>query len=71
MNKVAIVGCAQTKYEEDKIDSTYSELVFDVVKQLHNDLGISNDDVGCVITSSNDFNDGRTIANMAIQDAVG
>jgi len=71
IGKVAIVGVAQTKYEEDKIDQTYSELVFEVVKKLHNDLGINNDDVGCVITSSNDFNDGRTIANMAIQDAVG
>jgi len=71
MDNVAIVGVAQTKYEEDKIDQTYSELVFEVVKKLHNELGINNDDVGCVITSSNDFNDGRTIANMAIQDAVG
>jgi acetyl-CoA C-acetyltransferase len=71
IGKVAIVGVAQTKYEADKIDQTYSELVFEVVKKLHNDLGITNDDVGCVITSSNDFNDGRTIANMAIQDAVG
>ena len=71
IGKVAIVGVAQTKYEEDKIDQTYSELVFEVVKKLHNDLGINNDDVGCVITSSNDFNDGRTIANMAIQDAIG
>ena len=70
-DKVAIVGCAQTKYEEDKVDLTISELVFEVVHQLHEDLGITNDDVGCVITSSNDFNDGRTIANMAIQDAVG
>jgi acetyl-CoA C-acetyltransferase len=71
MDKVAIVGCAQTKYEAEKIDLTVSELVFQVVKQLHMDLGITNDDIGCVITSSNDFNDGRTIANMAIQDAVG
>ena len=71
MDNVAIVGVAQTKYEEDKIDQTYSELVFEVVKKLHNELGINNDDVGCVITSSNDFNDGRTIANMAIQDSVG
>ena len=71
IGKVAIVGVAQTKYEADKIDQTYSELVFEVVKKLHNDLGINNDDVGCVITGSNDFNDGRTIANMAIQDAVG
>ncbi len=71
MDKVAIVGVAQTKYEEDKIDQPYSELVFEVVKKLHNNLGITNDDIGCVITSSNDFNDGRTIANMAIQDAVG
>jgi acetyl-CoA C-acetyltransferase len=71
MDKVAIVGCAQTKYEADKIDQTYSELVFEVVKKLHKELRITNDDVGCVITSSNDFNDGRTIANMAIQDAVG
>ncbi len=71
LGKVAIVGVAQTKYEADKIDLTISELVFEVVKKLHNDLGITNDDVGCVISSSNDFNDGRTIANMAIQDAVG
>ncbi|MHA1192957.1 MAG: thiolase family protein [Promethearchaeota archaeon] len=71
MDKVGIVGCAQTKYEANKIDLTISELVFQVVKQLHDDLGITNDDIGCVITSSNDFNDGRTIANMAIQDAVG
>ena len=71
IGKVAIVGVAQTKYEADKIDQTYSELVFEVVKKLHNDLGINNDDVGCVITGSNDFNDGRTIANMAIQYAVG
>ncbi len=71
MDKVAIVGCAQTKFESEKIDLTISELVFEVVKKLHNELGITNDDVGCVITGSNDFNDGRTIANMAIQDAVG
>ncbi len=71
MEKIGIVGVSQTKYEADKIDQTYSELVFEVVKKLHEDLGITNDDVGCVITSSNDFNDGRTIANMAIQDAVG
>ncbi|MFX1389550.1 MAG: thiolase family protein [Promethearchaeota archaeon] len=71
MDKVAIVGCAQTKYEAEKIDLTISELVFKVVKELHNNLGINNDDIGCVITGSNDFTDGRTIANMAIQDAVG
>lgn len=71
MDKVAIVGVAQTKYEAEKIDQTYMELVFEVVRKLHDDLGINNDDVGSVITSSNDFNDGRTIANMGIQDAVG
>ena len=71
IGKVAIVGVAQTKYEKDKIDQPYSELVFEVVRKLHTNLGITNDDVGSVITSSNDFNDGRTIANMAIQDAVG
>ena len=71
LENVAVVGAAQTKYEKDKIDLTISELVFEVVKKLHNDLGITNDDVGCIISGSNDFNDGRTIANMAIQDAVG
>ncbi|MFX1322891.1 MAG: thiolase family protein [Promethearchaeota archaeon] len=71
MEKVGIVGVAQTKYEVNKIDQTCSDIVFEVVKKLHEDLGISNDDVGCIITSSNDFNDGRTIANMAIQDAIG
>ena len=69
--EVAIVGVAQTKYEAEKIDQTYAELVFEVVKKLHNELGITKDDVGSIITSSNDFNDGRTIADMAIQDAVG
>jgi acetyl-CoA C-acetyltransferase len=71
MDKVAIVGCTQTKYEAEKIDLTISELIFEVVKKLHKELGITNEDVGSVISSSNDFNDGRTIANMAIQDAVG
>ncbi len=69
--EVAIVGVAQTKYEAEKIDLPYSELVFEVVKKLHEQLGITKDDVGSIITSSNDFNDGRTIANMAIQDAIG
>lgn len=69
--KVAIVGVAQTKYETNKIDQTYMELTFEVVKKLHNQLGITNDDVGSVITGSNDFTDGRTIANMAVQDGVG
>ncbi|MHA1689251.1 MAG: thiolase family protein, partial [Promethearchaeota archaeon] len=71
LGKVAIVGVSQTKYEENKIDQTIMEMIFEVVKKLHDSLGITNDDVGSVITSSNDFNDGRTIANMAIQDAVG
>ena len=71
MDKVAIVGVTQTQYEKEKIDQTYMELTFEVVKKLHNELGITNDDIGCVITSSNDFNDGRTISNMAIQDGVG
>jgi acetyl-CoA C-acetyltransferase len=71
MDKVAIVGVAQTKYEADKVDQPYSELVFEVVKKLFDEMGISKDDVGSVVTSSNDFNDGRTIADMAIQDAVG
>ncbi|MEM2136169.1 MAG: thiolase family protein [Candidatus Jordarchaeaceae archaeon] len=69
--EVAIVGVAQTKYEEEKADLPYSELVFEVVKKLHDELGITKDDVGSIITSSNDFNDGRTIASMAIQDALG
>ncbi len=69
--EVAIVGVAQTKYEEEKVDLPYSELVFEVVKKLHKELGITKDDVGSIITSSNDFNDGRTIASMAIQDALG
>jgi acetyl-CoA C-acetyltransferase len=71
MDKVAIVGCAQTKYEAAKVDLTIMELVFEVIRKLNDQLGLSKEDVGSIITSSNDFNDGRTIANMAIQDAVG
>jgi acetyl-CoA C-acetyltransferase len=69
--EVAIVGVAQTKYEAEKIDLPYSELAFEVVKKLQDELGITKEDVGCIITGSNDFNDGRTIASMAVQDGIG
>jgi acetyl-CoA C-acetyltransferase len=71
IDKVAIVGVAQTKYEEEKIDQTYMGITFEVVKKLFDDLGITPKDVGSFITSSNDFNDGRTIANMGVQDGIG
>lgn len=71
MDRVAIVGVAQTKFEAQKTDQNYAEMVYEVVEALYNQLGISHKDVDNIVTASSDFWDGRTISSMAVQDAVG
>ncbi|MBL8148961.1 MAG: thiolase family protein [Blastocatellia bacterium] len=71
MDRVAVVAVAQTKFEKSKVDQNYAEMVYEVVQSLFNSSGISYQDVDNIVTSSSDFWDGRTISDMAIQDAVG
>lgn len=60
MERVAIVAWAYRQFE--RTDLSYSELVYEVVKDLP--------EWQTVVSASSDFHDGRTISNMAIQDVV-
>lgn len=71
MDRVAIVGVAQTKFAAQKIDQNYAEIAYEVVESLFNKLGIDHKDVDNIVTASSDFWDGRTISSMSVQDAVG
>ncbi|MCS6806835.1 MAG: thiolase family protein [Acidobacteriota bacterium] len=71
MEDIAIVGVAQTKFEREKRDLNYAELVYGVVTELFEKTGATHQDVDNIVTASSDFWDGRTISSMAIQSAVG
>jgi acetyl-CoA C-acetyltransferase len=71
MDKTAIVGVAQTKYERRKKDQIFADMVFDVTRAALDDAGLTIDDIDSVVTVSNDFFDGRTISGMAVGDACG
>jgi len=71
MDRVAIVGVGQTKYERRKKAETFADMVYEVTVKALEDAGLTIKDIGNVVTVSNDFWDGRTISSMAIQDACG
>ncbi len=71
MDKAAIVGLAQTKYERRKKDQIFADMVFDVTKAALDDAGLTINDLDSIVTVSNDFFDGRTISGMAVGDASG
>ena len=71
MDRTAIVGVAQTKYERRKRDQIFADMVFDVTRAALDDAGLSIGDIDSVVTVSNDFYDGRTISGMAVGDAAG
>ena len=64
MEKIAIIGVGQTKYEQGKRD-TFAELIYEVVAKALDDAGITRDDVAGFVSISSDFWDGRTISSMA------
>lgn len=70
MERVAIIGVAQTKYEQNKRE-TFAELVYEVTSKALEDAGITVREVDNVVSVSSDFWDGRTISSMAISDASG
>jgi acetyl-CoA C-acetyltransferase len=71
MEKVAIVGVAQSKFEREKSEQNYAELVHEVVSDLFRKTGATHKAIDNVVTASSDFWDGRTISNMSVQDVVG
>lgn len=71
MDRVAIVGIAQTKFAAQKADQNYAELAYEVVSELFAKTGATHDDIDNIVTASSDFWDGRTISSMSVQDSVG
>jgi acetyl-CoA C-acetyltransferase len=71
MEKVAIIGVGQTRYERRKQAETFSDLVYEVTVKALDDAGLGIGEIDNVVTVSNDFWDGRTISSMAVQDACG
>jgi acetyl-CoA C-acetyltransferase len=70
VERVAVIGVGQTKYEQGKRE-TFSELVFEVATRALEDAGMDITKIDNVVSVSSDFWDGRTISSMAIQDAAG
>ncbi|MFH1139043.1 MAG: thiolase family protein [Pseudomonadota bacterium] len=71
MDRIAVVGAAQTKFEARKKDKTHYDLVYEATRDALADAGLGLDDIDNVVTVSNDFLDGRTISSMAVGEAAG
>jgi acetyl-CoA C-acetyltransferase len=71
MEKTAIIGIGMTKIDAKKVDMTFADMAFEAVTKALEDAGLTIDDIDNVITTSNDFWDGRTISCMAVGDASG
>ena len=71
MERIAIVGLGQTKHEACKQYDGFPDMVYEAVRMALDDAGMEIDQVDNVITTSNDFWDGRTISSMATGDACG
>ena len=71
MERVAVVGVAQTRFERRIIDRNLADLVYEVTTGALEDAGMNINQIDNVVTVSNDFWDGRTISSMAVMDACG
>ena len=71
MDTAAIIGVGMTKIEANKVSMTFADMAFEAVRKALDDAGMTMDDIDNVITTSNDFWDGRTISCMAVGDASG
>lgn len=70
MDRMAIVGVAQTKYQR-RNPASHAELSYEVTRDALEDAGMTIEDVDNTVTVCNDFWDGRTISSMAITEATG
>jgi acetyl-CoA C-acetyltransferase len=70
LERVAVIGVGQTKYEQGKRE-TFHELVWEVTNKALDDAGMTVDQIANIVSISSDFWDGRTISSMAISDTAG
>ncbi|MBW1677273.1 MAG: thiolase family protein [Deltaproteobacteria bacterium] len=71
MDNTAIIGIGMTKIEANKKGDTFADMAWEAVNNALTDAGMTIDEVDNVVTTSNDFWDGRTISCMAVGDASG
>lgn len=71
MDKAAIIGLGMTRIEANKVRDTFADMAWEAVNKALDDAGMTIDDIDNVVTTSNDFWDGRTISCMAVGDASG
>ncbi len=71
MENAAIIGVGMTKIEANKVRETFADMAWEAVNRALDDAGMTMDDIDNVVTTSNDFWDGRTISCMAVGDASG
>lgn len=71
MDRAAIIGIGMTRIEADRTRDTFADMAWEAVNRALDDAGMTIADIDNVITTSNDFWDGRTISCMAVGDASG
>ena len=71
MENAAIIGVGMTSIEANKVRDTFADLAWEAVNKALDDAGMNMDDIDNIVTTSNDFWDGRTISCMAVSDASG
>jgi len=71
MDRAAIIGVGMNRIEASKDRDTFADMVWESVNLALDDAGMTIDDIDNVVTTSNDFWDGRTISCMAVGDASG
>ena len=71
MNKAAIVGVGTTPIEKNNIRDGFADMAWKATNLALADAGMTIDAIDNVVTTSNDFWDGRTISCMAVSDASG
>jgi acetyl-CoA C-acetyltransferase len=68
---ITIIGVGQTTIERQKPADTFADMAYEATNLALKDAGMSIADIDNIVTTSNDFWDGRTISSMAVNDAVG
>ncbi|PCI37908.1 MAG: propanoyl-CoA acyltransferase, partial [Elusimicrobia bacterium] len=71
MDKIAIIGVGQTEFAGERKADTFADLVHEAATAALQDAGLDIGDIDNIVTTSNDFWDGRTISSMAVGDAAG
>lgn len=70
MDKVGIIGVAQSKYEAKKNDHLI-DLIFQVSTTALEDAGLTIKDIGTVVMAAHDLIDGRAISTMTLASGTG